>query len=164
MRESDCMTATLSPLKDAVAMGRLSRLGPKATKAQCEGRPTRAARKSLTYNNNNNNNVLTTTTNTTCGGGSAGRGAIGGAAGDAAAGGDAATEGEAESIGDADVTAADPAPGGAAGSSDAVCMYVWRGLCCLCGGGRLGAGRVNGAWPSWAARAARRGEQQQATS
>ena len=31
----------------------------------------------------------------------------------------AATEGEAESIGDADVTAADPAPGGAAGSSDA---------------------------------------------
>ena len=54
-----------------------------------------------------------------CGGGGAARGAIGEAAGDAAASIDAATEGEAESIGEADVTAADPAPGGAAGSSDA---------------------------------------------
>jgi hypothetical protein len=62
-------------------------------------------------------------TATACGGGSAERGAIGGAAGGAAAGGDAATEGEAESIGGADVTAADPAPGGAAGRSDA---HQWK--------------------------------------
>ena len=55
-----------------------------------------------------------------CGGGGAARGAIGEAAGgDAAACIDAATDGERESISEADVTAADSAPGGAAGSSDA---------------------------------------------
>ena len=46
-------------------------------------------------------------------------GAVDEAGGDAAASIDAATEGETVSIGEADVTAADPAPGGAAGSSDA---------------------------------------------
>ena len=51
-------------------------------------------------------------TRAACGGGGAARGAIGEAAGgDAAACIDAATEGEAESIGEADVTAADSAPG-----------------------------------------------------
>ena len=55
-----------------------------------------------------------------CGGGGAARGAIGEAAGgDATACIDAATDGERESISEADVTAADSAPGGAAGSSDA---------------------------------------------
>ena len=54
-----------------------------------------------------------------CGGGGAARGAIGEAAGgDATACIDAATDGERESISEADVTAADSAPGGAAGSSD----------------------------------------------
>ena len=55
-----------------------------------------------------------------CGGGGAARGAIGEAAGgDATACIDAATDGGRVSISEADVTAADPAPGGAAGSSDA---------------------------------------------
>ena len=60
----------------------------------------------------------------------------------------AATEGEAESIGDADVTAADPAPGGAAGSSDADAGAAAADLAPRAGrrgrrggGGRIGAGQ-----------------------
>ena len=106
--ESDGGAESISPISTSSKDERSARGAPLAlrqkTRLQQLGPTARAAR----------------STAAACGGGGAARGAIGEAAGgDATACIDAATDGERESISEADVTAADSAPGGAAGSSDA---------------------------------------------